>query len=378
MQKNILVVQRRLTHYRIPFFEAVKKELEQRGYRFSLAYGDPTFEEREKQDSGDLAWAERLDTRYFLGGRICWQPFWKQMRVADVIVVTAENKLVFNLYAQYFYRKARVALWGHGANLQGNPSSWRERFKRLVAKQADWWFGYTAMSLPLIEKTGFPCERVTILNNAVDTTELGFLYQSLTAEELGVLRSSLGLQGGKVGIYVGSLYREKMIPLLLSAAKRIREKVTDFELIIVGAGPEKPLVEEFCQQHEWAHYLGVRKGRDKVAVLALANVMLNPGLVGLGILDSFVCAVPIVTTDCGLHSPEVAYLEHDGNGLMVKSGEDAYVEAVSALLQDTPRLSALVAGCRKSAELFTVENMAKNFADGAIASLEALPFRKVL
>jgi hypothetical protein len=37
---------------------------------------------------------------------------------------------------------------------------------------------------------------------------------------------------------------------------------------------------------------GMLKGQDKVQALACATVMLNPGLVGLGILDSFVWGCP--------------------------------------------------------------------------------------
>lgn len=63
-------------------------------------------------------------------------------------------------------------------NLQGDPDSWRERFKRKVVSYADWWFGYTQMSVPLIERSGFPVERITVLNNSIDTAELAASVRS--------------------------------------------------------------------------------------------------------------------------------------------------------------------------------------------------------
>ena len=131
---------------------------------------------------GELAWGSRLTvTRYFAGGHVCWQPFSEQLARADMVVMTAENKLLYNLYVQLFERRARVALWGHGANLQGDPNSLRERFKRRVALRADWWLAYTEYSRPLILQCGFPQDRITVLNNAVDTRDMAAMRRYLGA-----------------------------------------------------------------------------------------------------------------------------------------------------------------------------------------------------
>ena len=71
--------------------------------------------------------------------------------------------------------------------------------------------------------------------------------------------------------------------------------------------------------------LGVRKGQAKADVLALAKVMINPGVVGLNILDSFVAGVPMITTNCKGHGPEIAYLTNGENGLMTTTSLDDYV-----------------------------------------------------
>jgi len=132
---------------------------------------------------------------------------------------------------------------------------------------------------------------------------------------------------------------------------------------------------EFCVRNDWAHYLGVRNGVEKVRALAACDIMLNPGLVGLGILDSFVCGVPLVTTDCGLHSPEVAYLKSGKNGLMTGDRMETYVEAVIDLLESPARLQELSSGCRSSAIEYSVLNMARNFADGVERCLCMPPIR---
>jgi len=290
---------------------------------------------------------------------------------ADLIVLTPENKLISNLPEQYGRRFPRAALWGHGANLQGNPKSLRERFKRIVARRADWWFGYTDMSVPLIQQTGFPANRITVLNNSVDTTEMTQMRRCSTPDRLNALRRSIGLNGDRIGVFVGSLYSEKRIAFMLDAAVEIRKTLPDFEFLIIGGGPDESVVTRFCAQNSWAHYLGVRKGQDKVDAVALASLMLNPGLVGLGILDSFVCGVPMITTDCGLHSPEIAYLQDGLNGRMTTNTLDAFVKGAVEVLANEAIRDQLRAGCAASAERYTVENMARNFADGVLACLNA-------
>lgn len=370
-QQSVLIVQRRMTHYRMTFFERLRFELAQQGCELRLAHGHATTQESDKNDDGHLGWAMPLQTRYFWDDRICWQPFGGALNGADLVVVTHENKLIYNLLAQFLNRPYRLGLWGHGANLQGNPTSLREQFKRVTARKADWWFAYTGMSIPLLEQAGYPRERITTLNNAVDTTEMLTWRSAIDEDSLGEFRRNLGIQGGQVGIFVGSLYTEKRVEFMLDAAMAVRRELPAFELLVVGSGPQQDIVKRFCISNPWAKYLGVLKGRAKVDALVLAKVMINPGAVGLGILDAFACGVPILTTDVSMHGPEIAYLESGVNGVMTANTLNAFVSATVALLTDEPFLTRLKAGCKSSATKYTVENMARNFADGVIACLSA-------
>ena len=371
--RPVLVIQRRMTHYRVPFFERLRKEMPNHGCELLLAYGDPTRAEALRNDGADIDWAQRLRTIYFMGGWLCFQPFVHLLRGVSAVVITPENKLVNNLGVQLFQRECKIVLWGHGANLQSRRDTWREAFKRRMARRADWWLGYTDMSRPLIARSGFPEERVSILNNAVDTLELASMRTRSTVERVAAMRARLKIVGTRVGVFVGSLHTDKRIPFLLQAAREIRRKVPEFELLILGDGPDGEMVRDFCAHQTWAHHAGALSGQDKVDALAACRLMLNPGLVGLGILDSFVCAVPILTTDCGLHSPEIAYLKNGVNGAMTVDSQADYVAEAVRLLTDDSALKALQRGCDESAATYTVEKMAVNFARGIAACLDAPP-----
>ena len=102
--------------------------------------------------------------------------------------------------------------------------------------------------------------------------------------------------------------------------------------------------------------------------------MLNPGLVGLGILDSFAAGLPMVTTDCNLHSPEIDYLRSGENGVMAANTQPAFVEAAERIISDTAWRQRLATSAKADAAHYTISNMAQNFRRGVLAALE-LPAR---
>lgn len=363
--RNVIIVQRRLTHYRVSLFELLSNSLAEKNIGLRLIIGSGTLDENQKHDSGTIAWATQIPTYYFLKNKLCWQPVYRYLTQVDLVIVTQANSQLTNHLLISLPRRFKLAFWGHGANLQSaNPNGLKERFKRWTTNRVDWWFAYTAMSADLLKAAGFPDGRITVLNNAVDTSELHRQRQSVTPEETQTLRESLGFGAGPVGVFVGSLYADKRLDFLLAAAEAIRNEAPDFHLLIVGDGPERDKVRAWCAAHPWVRWVGARFGREKVAYVSMAQVMLNPGAVGLGILDAFVCGVPLLTTNCGKHGPEIAYLEPGVNGVMTANDQNAYVAAGVRLLRDLQELNALRVGCAASAKEYTVENMARRFAEG--------------
>ena len=372
--KTVVVTQLRLTHYRVAFFEALRRLLAARGVNLILVYGQPDPREIGKLDEGMIDWAVHVKNYYWRVNNkfLAWQPFPAELKNADLIVVTQENRILSNYFhlLRRVVVRSRVAFWGHGANLQGqNRKGLKERFKQWTTNRVDWWFAYTQMSADLVGASGFPIGRITVLNNSVDTSDLQRQRQTVTPEETQALRKSLGFGTGPVGAFLGSLYAYKRLDFLFAAADGIRQGVPDFNLLIVGDGNERDKVNAWCADRPWARWVGSRFGREKAAYISVAQVMLNPGLVGLGILDSFVCEVPMLTTTCGIHSPEIAYLENGINGVITSDDLEVYVSTCVHLLHDAQRLEALRTGCSSSAKKYTVENMARRFADGVVHAI---------
>ncbi|MEM1018884.1 MAG: glycosyltransferase family 4 protein [Sphingomonadales bacterium] len=372
MQKTtVSIVQRRLTHYRVPLFELLRRELAPFDIDLQLHVGNGTQAEQLKRDSGVLDWAKKIPTRYFLKDRLCWQPVLKLARRSDLLIVTQENALLANHILLWQPRLFKLAFWGHGANLQASAGfSFSERYKKWTTRQVDWWFAYTDLSVDLVCNAGFPEDRITCLNNAIDTSSLQDAIDNVTSAEVEALSADLNMTGGPVGMFLGSLYKHKRLDFLIKAATLIKRQIPDFHLVIVGDGPEKDHLRSLTKDHLWVHVVGPKHGKEKAAYLAIPDLILNPGLVGLNVLDSFAAGVPMVTTQCGIHSPEISYLS-DENGIITDNDVQSYSQACIDLMANRSERKRLSIGCKHSARQYSLESMSKNFAQGILSVLKA-------
>lgn len=376
----VVTLQPRLVHYRCGLFERLRETLGRDGVEFRLVHGQASPFERSKRDEGRLEWADRVTNRWWrvAGVDVFWQPMPRGLRDADLLIVVQENRILSNYPVLLSSRRraGRVAYWGHGINLQStSPHGLRERWKRLFLHRVDWWFAYTSLTVRLLRDAGFPGGRITCLNNAIDTAGFRKVVETVSEEALAEVRRTWTSGGhGPVGLFCGSLYPEKRLDLLVAAGDYIRARVPGFTLVVVGDGPSRPVLEAAARKRDWLRLAGVRLGGDRAPFFRLADVALNPGLVGLHILDAFAAGVPLVTTSKALHSPEIAYLRDGVNGLLTGDGAEAYGGAVVALLQDPVQLREMSAAALASSTEFSLEEMVRRFAGGIEACL-AVPKR---
>jgi glycosyltransferase involved in cell wall biosynthesis len=366
---TVLVIQEHMPAFRVPFYERLRELLAGRGVELRLVYAP---NQRNTFLKGELPWAEPVPIRWY--GPLGWQPVLDLCRGCDLVIIQQETKYAVNplLQAWSAFGGPKVAYWGHGKNFQKAAESGIGGFiKGFLAIRVDWWFAYNDLSAKVVAGLGFPTDRTTSVGNAVDTAGMRKRLETLDPSEVSALREAHDMRSQNVAVYTGGLYPNKRIGFLLEAAAKIREAIPDFELIIIGDGPERAKVAEAARQNRWIYVIGPRDDHGKVPFWAMAKLLLMPGLVGLVVVDSFALGVPLVTTDYPFHSPEIDYLKDGENGCIVKCGDDpaAYADAVVGLLRDPERTAALKEGAIRSAELHTIETMVASFADGVINCL---------
>jgi glycosyltransferase involved in cell wall biosynthesis len=366
---RVTILQRILPHYRVAFFRDLHRRLRRDAIELGLIYGQEREGSVPRTAPVEEQWTQRIVNRYIRvpGAELVWQPALAGLQGADLIVVEPSNRLLLNdlLLLRGRWGRAAIACWGHGRNFQSaGRHGLRESVKRALGRRAAWWFAYTSLSADAVAQSGYPRERITVVQNTIDTQELAADLAAVSGAEIGRLRERLGIRSANVGVYCGGLYAEKRLDFLLRSCREIRRRVPDFHAIFVGDGPEAGKVSAAAAAHGWIHYAGARFGRERAAYFRLGKVLLMPGLVGLAIVDSFVASLPIFTTDVPIHSPEIAYLENGRNGVMTRYDESAYAEAVARYFESPDMQAVLAEGCRSSAGKYALPNMVESFASG--------------
>jgi glycosyltransferase involved in cell wall biosynthesis len=374
---QVMIAYKSLPAYRVAFYNRLREVLAEAGIELRLVYGQPVAHDAMRRDTVDLDWAECVGNRFIrLGKRsVVWQPIVGRASTSELVIVEQASKLLVNYVLLVLQRLGltRVAFWGHGANLQGHTASRvGELVKRIVSRRPYWWFAYTRGSRDRVAALGYPVDRITVVQNAIDTRLLREQRARIRENDIADFRAEHGLGDGPVCAFVGGLYAEKRLSFLLEVAAIIHQRIPGFRLIVVGDGAQRPMLEEASLRFPYVCYLGGLFGSDKVRALATAELMLMPGLVGLVILDSFALELPLVTTSVDYHSPEIEYLEDGINGAVVMYDElpSTYAEKVIDLLSDRAQLESLRAGCRRGAEIYTNEEMVRRFATGIIRAVE--------
>lgn len=368
---RVAIIHPWLPQYRVQFFQRLVSEAAQVGVEIRIFYGDTPPEWRRRGDSGLPDGFTKLPTAFMsfkgrslnrkaLGPIFASGPY-------DLIVVeqAVRNLETYELLA----RREPVAFWGHGRTFTKAVRPQQDKFKQWLVRRGRWFFAYTEGGAQAMALAGMDPDRMTVVQNSVDTSSLRNDISSLSPGDLQRFRAEYDLRG-KTALFIGGLDSSKRLPFLLEAAERVAKKDPDFRLLMVGAGDDQALVEHHAERSLNVRYLGPLFGREKALAIAASEVMAMPGRVGLVAVDSFVGQSPIVTTYWPWHSVEFEYLTPDVNAVITENSVEAYSAGLLKTLKDNTLLSELYHGCAEAGERYTLEAMVRNFLHGVLDALE--------
>jgi L-malate glycosyltransferase len=367
--KRVLIVEAQMKQYRVPFYERLRAALAAADIELRVAYSDPPPLEASKKDACDLParYGMKVRGHWVAGGKLLFQPLLGAALQSDLVIVDQANKFLLNhlLLPLSLLGLKRVAFFGHGENGREDKQALSEWYRRRTLNWVSWWFAYTERTTRYLIANGVPAEKITTVNNAIDTNEIREQVSAMSTHRKDELRTHLGIPlNAPLGMYCGALDHVKRIPFLLDAAKLIRDHIPDFHLLLVGGGPEQASVQAAIETVPWIHFLGPRFGKDKARLIAISDAMLVPGAVGLTILDAFAGGLPLLSTQLSVHGPEIEYLQAGVNGALSEPEVSAFAQIAISIFSHAEELNRLRTGARNSGAKHTVENMAATFCAG--------------
>ncbi len=372
--KKVLIIYRTLPQYRLEFYNGLRNALLQHNIELQLIYGDSHFDNRK--DSAHLNWATFRKNKVYKFRRhsLIWQPCLEEIKEADLVIVEQANRLLLNYYLMLKRRfsKMKFAFWGHGLNLQIAEGSLFNKFKRTYITQSDWWFAYTQGIKNFLIEQGFAADKVTAVQNAIDTKSMHSEFKTIDEKEVAGLRSRWNLIDNEpVFIYCGAYYHEKRIDFLIEALDKLNNSGFAFKCFFVGSGPQSDLVNEAATSRPWLLNAGPKFGREKALYFKVADIFLHPGAMGLAILDSFAFDTPMITAQSLFHGPEFEYIVDGYNGVISSGALDDYVRDILELWSNKTKLNHIRSSFDHMLDEYSNEKMVANFCDGILKALRA-------
>ena len=351
MKRPVVYVSRFVPGYRRTVLEALNKALSE---RLIVCAGQPPNASFASLTSDTPAGYRQIPLRswWIAGERLHAQSVGRVLKLEPSVILAEESPRSVTL--PVLLRRARrrgaaTLLWGHFSsnNRPFGGSHPLDRYRLALARYVDGCVCYTdSIRTSLAEHV--PPERLFTARNTLDIRPLLRLRELLEIEGKPAVRRRLSLRvDAPVATYIGRLIPQKRLDLLLDTYSILLRR-GPLSLVIIGDGPEKSSIEARVKRENWTdvRLTGAITGQARSApYLFAADVMVCPGYVGLAVNHAFALGLPVVTQASpkpGIrhHSPEVAYLQHGRNGMMVPYGNvPALADAVQAVLADQKRYS---------------------------------------
>lgn len=154
-------------------------------------------------------------------------------------------------------------------------------------------------------------------------------------------------------IFQGRLVTTKGLPVLLEAASILRSKHREFELLVIGDGPERQALQDLVEKLQLSscvRFVGRLAAPDVDSAFAKASVVVLPSLggevFGLVLAENMLRGLPIIASDLG------CFVEVLGDGgLTFRVGDATDLASQIVSLQDNSALASRL-GSRARQRIF--------------------------
>jgi glycosyltransferase involved in cell wall biosynthesis len=165
----------------------------------------------------------------------------------------------------------------------------------------------------------------------------------VSQDALEALRRSLGVKEGQhIIVFLGRLVPEKEVDLFVDVIRQLeRAEKSRYVGLVVGDGPSLTHLKEYSEGLP-IHFAGHQSGQALMNYLVCADCVFIPSHVGLAVIEAFCAGKPFVTCKGRHHSPEIDYVEHDNNGLIIDAPNPSDIaREIAHLLDDQEKIKRM-------------------------------------
>lgn len=217
----------------------------------------------------------------------------------DIAVIVGEISRMSNWISAIIckIRGIKIIIWAHG--MYGNEKGLRLISKKAFFHLADNLMVYERRSKVLLVELGFSTDKIHVIFNSLDYDTqklLRYKFSNLQKKELFPYLKDASLP---ILIFIGRLTKVKKLDLLLEAVNLINHNTAKVNLVIIGDGPEREILEKMGIdgiKDGWLSFTGECYDEDIISMkLSMSDLCVSPGNVGLTAIHSLSYGTPVCT-----------------------------------------------------------------------------------
>lgn len=368
--RKVLLVTNIPTPYRIPLFNELADQLGSRGLSLKVVFGALGYERRKWAiDMNDCRFDyEVLPSAVFrskgsesvsftyrgLNGLV-------RREKPAVTIITGFSLGTVKLWLRNLVVRTPYIIWSGAIESEARPTSGLRRIqRRLLIRGAAGFVAYGSRAKRYFESLGAPADKISIAINTVDTTYYrnsggGHGLQPRSGQPCSLL-------------CLGDLIVRKRIDLALRAVKQLSDVRRDFQLRLVGDGPERERLESLVENLEigdLVRFDGFKQKDEVAGILGSTDCLLFPSdydIWGLVLVEAMAAGVPCIAS---VRAGATEDLIRDGaTGFAVDFNDTQAVADKIEWLLDNPEDSAKIG---HAAQAFIQRNASLQVSAAGIA-----------
>lgn len=269
----------------------------------------------------------------------------------NVLILLGADPHILSSFPLFFIAKilrVKVCWWSHATLAgQGFLGRWLRLF---FYKHADGILAYDEVGRLRLEKAGVEPSTMTTIWNCLNDADY-----NLSANDRQVTENDCTIRV----LYIGRLYRDKKMRLLIEAAAILKDRGVTFVVDIVGDGPELTATKEksiALDLNDVIRFHGAKYDDELTQFLSKADIGVIPSWAGLSAIQYMASGIPVITEENrGInHPPEVSAIIEDETGAFF---DFESAESLANTIEATyPKVKSLSNSCLKLVrEQFTPE-----------------------
>jgi glycosyltransferase involved in cell wall biosynthesis len=329
----IAILQPHIPHYREDFFEGISEVSPIKLYCYSS-------NESVLKDNFQKSNFKTNDIKnYSLGPFLIYSllPFLKKDCNKLVLMLHFGHISTWLLLFLKPFHKKKIILWGQGISIKRYLKEERKPsfLLKMMIYLADSVWVYTKKEEE-IWTTIFPDKKITALNNTISNVEdILNLKQDSSIEEL---KNKYNIKEEKCFIFCARFNNPyRRVDLLEEVINRLDKHKWGY--IIIGSGDYKPDFSVYKNVYDFGTVYDKRLKDD---LFTIADLYIQPGWVGLSVVEALAYGKPVVTfkrSEKVLQCVEYAYLIHKFNSLIFSNIEDCINKINSMKEEDLREMS---------------------------------------